>query len=44
MKSRLSTFLNELVTSSFAASNIAASNLPASDFPANFPIDLMITV
>ena len=45
MKSRLSTFPNELVTSSFTASNIPASNLPASDFPAsNFPIDLVIVV
>ena len=45
MTSRLSTFPNELVTSSFTASNIPASNLPASDFPAsNFPIDLVIIV
>ena len=45
MTSRLSTFPNELVTSSFTASNIPASNLPASDFPAsNFPIDLVIVV
>ena len=44
MKSRLSTFPDELVTSSFTVSNIAcipASNSPASDFPAcKFPIDL----
>ena len=44
MKSRLSTFPDELVASSFTASNIAcipASNSPASDFPAcKFPIDL----
>ena len=45
MKSRLSTSLDELVTSSFTASNIPASNFPASDFPAsNFPIDLVIVV
>ena len=45
MKSRLSTFPNELVASCFTASNIPASNLPASDFPAsNFPIDLVIIV
>ena len=45
MKSRLSTFPNELVTSSFTASNIPASNLPASDFPAsNFTIDLVKVV
>ena len=45
MTSRLSTFPNELVTSSFTASNIPASNLPAGDFLAsNFPIDLVIIV
>ena len=45
MRLRLSTFQNELVTSSFTASNIPASNSPASDFPAsNFPIDLVIVV
>ena len=45
MKSRLSTFKNELVTRSFTASNIPGSNLSASDFPAsNFPIDLVIVV
>ena len=45
MKSRLSTFPNELVTSSFTASNIPASNLAADDFLAsNFPIDQYLTV